>query len=376
MKNETSIPTKNTFKELPYPAFLAYNFKKYNYEIREDNTIIDNTYKDKLIKKYGNNNVIILLNGQVVYNSTNSLQVTADPNHFLAYKKQQAVTETEQINKDHLNSVLNIVVKSDVQQELKIVIAATKDTCHYAKYNFLENAVVNLTEVFEIAKNAKLNYNAEHIVKNDAIVNLAMLQDLNNNADNIFNFNIQVQNNAEITFGYANLNSSNVVNVTKMDLVGKYSKGVIKTINFANKSYSLANLMTIEHKAQETTSLIDNYGIVNDTAELVVDGVGIIQKGNSKSTAEQESRIVNLSDKAKSVANPQLIINEYDVKAGHAAAVGQIDEGQLFYIMSRGLTKQESIKLIIMSNVNDMLAMFTDKKITTKIVKLINKKIM
>ena len=75
------------------------------------------------------------------------------------------------------------------------------------------------------------------------------------------------------------------------------------------------------------------------------------------------------------VANPQLQINEYDVAAGHSATVGRVDEEQLYYLMSRGLTKHESIELIIMSNIETALAELDNKKLAKSVLKQIKNKL-
>ena len=54
-----------------------------------------------------------------------------------------------------------------------------------------------------------------------------------------------------------------------------------------------------------------------------------------------------LSPKARGDANPILLIDEDDVKAGHAASVGQVNAEQVYYLMSRGISKQEAERLII-----------------------------
>ena len=48
-----------------------------------------------------------------------------------------------------------------------------------------------------------------------------------------------------------------------------------------------------------------------------------------------------LSEKARGDANPILLIDEDDVTAGHAASVGRVDPLQLYYLMSRGITKKK-----------------------------------
>ena len=78
---------------------------------------------------------------------------------------------------------------------------------------------------------------------------------------------------------------------------------------------------------------------------------------------------------AKAVANPQLAIKEYDVIAGHSAAVGRVDDEQLYYLMSRGLTKTDSLSLIIMSNLQETVKSITDTKLLKRILKIVKNKI-
>ena len=91
---------------------------------------------------------------------------------------------------------------------------------------------------------------------------------------------------------------------------------------------------------------MDNYGVTKDHSELVFDGVGKIDKGMSQSSSHQTSKIIVFDPTCKAKANPYLYIDEYDVKASHAAGVGKMDEDHLFYLESRGLSKNAAMKLI------------------------------
>jgi Fe-S cluster assembly protein SufD len=62
-----------------------------------------------------------------------------------------------------------------------------------------------------------------------------------------------------------------------------------------------------------------------------------------------------LSKDSRADAIPMLLIDENDVKCGHAASVGQIDEEQLFYLMSRGISETEAKRLVIWGFVEPVL---------------------
>lgn len=101
------------------------------------------------------------------------------------------------------------------------------------------------------------------------------------------------------------------------------------------------------HYGKETTGNILKHGVMKDSASSVFNGIGYIKHGATNSDAQQESRVLMLSPKARGDANPILLIDEDEVVAGHAASAGQVDEIQLFYLMSRGLNRQEAERLVI-----------------------------
>jgi len=104
------------------------------------------------------------------------------------------------------------------------------------------------------------------------------------------------------------------------------------------------------HKAgaDHSTSDIQVRGVLNGKARSVYRGLGQIEAGARACKTFQRQQTLVLSEGARSDAIPGLIIDEYDVEqAGHAATVGQVDREQLFYLMSRGISKQEALKLIV-----------------------------
>mgnify|MGYP003772364531 CR=1 FL=1 len=81
-----------------------------------------------------------------------------------------------------------------------------------------------------------------------------------------------------------------------------------------------------------------------------------------------------LSEEARSDAIPGLEIDETEVQAGHAATVGQIDKVHLFYLMSRGLPKQEAIRLIVEGFFDPVLQRMPVERVRREIQALIEGK--
>ena len=104
--------------------------------------------------------------------------------------------------------------------------------------------------------------------------------------------------------------------------------------------------VTLNHHAPHTYGLMENYGVTRHTSRLTFDGVGRIEKGMHDSNSHQTSRIMVFEPGCIARANPYLFIDDYDVKASHAASVGAMNEEHLYYLQSRGLTKKQAMHLI------------------------------
>ena len=86
--------------------------------------------------------------------------------------------------------------------------------------------------------------------------------------------------------------------------------------------------------------------VMTDEAVTILNGITKIEKGAEKANGEQAENILMLSEKSRGDANPILLIDEDDVKAGHAASVGRFSEESVYYLMSRGISRKESERLI------------------------------
>ena len=129
------------------------------------------------------------------------------------------------------------------------------------------------------------------------------------------------------------------------------------------------------HLEQNTTSNLNNYGIVSDGGDYFLDVVGSIVNGATGSKAHQDSRLLTISENQKTTVVPQLLIDENDVEASHAATVGQIDEMQLYYMQSRGLSKMESMALLMSGYLMPIARAITDEKLSEHVETLINNKV-
>jgi len=143
------------------------------------------------------------------------------------------------------------------------------------------------------------------------------------------------------------MNDSDTVSENITHLVGNGSSSDLKTVVVGRGDQKQNFTSEIVHWGMDTQGFILKHGVMKDAASSIFNGIGRIAKGATRSDAVQESRVLMLSEKARGDANPILLIDEDDVTAGHAASVGRVDPLQLFYLMSRGISKQEAERLVI-----------------------------
>ncbi|MNN24292.1 FeS cluster assembly protein SufD [compost metagenome] len=87
--------------------------------------------------------------------------------------------------------------------------------------------------------------------------------------------------------------------------------------------------------------------VMRDAATSIINGITKIEKGATRADGQQTEKVLMLSPKARGDANPILLIDEDDVTAGHAASVGQVNYEQVYYLMSRGISRHDAETLII-----------------------------
>jgi len=103
-----------------------------------------------------------------------------------------------------------------------------------------------------------------------------------------------------------------------------------------------------DHQAANTTSDLLFKSVLKDSAYLVWNGLTRIRKGASESDANQSSRNLLLGESARVAPIPVLEIEAHDVtRCSHGATVSSVDEEQLYYMMSRGLTREDATHAIV-----------------------------
>lgn len=152
---------------------------------------------------------------------------------------------------------------------------------------------------------------------------------------------------ASINWALGLMNEGSQIIDNTTNLMGDRSTSELKSVVVGTGDQKINLTSKIVQYGKETDGYILKHGVMKENASSVFNGIGYIKHGGTKSIANQESRVLMLSENARGDANPILLIDEDDVEAGHAASVGRVDPEQLYYLMSRGISRREAELLVI-----------------------------
>ncbi|MBU4017224.1 SufD family Fe-S cluster assembly protein [Patescibacteria group bacterium] len=141
-------------------------------------------------------------------------------------------------------------------------------------------------------------------------------------------------------------------------LAGKGAKITLLALLLGKKEDKLNLKIKIYHQKPGTNSKIIIKGALKNSADIKLNGLVKIEPGAKDANTLLASHILLLSDKARVQVIPSLEISEKDIKAGHAATIDRINDMELFYITSRGLSEKTAKSLIIQGFLSSILNEF------------------
>ncbi|UAL46845.1 Fe-S cluster assembly protein SufD [Sutcliffiella horikoshii] len=184
-----------------------------------------------------------------------------------------------------------------------------------------------------------------------------------------------VGRDATLEWALGLMNDGDTISENVTNLLGDGSVGDTKTVVVGRGEQKQNFTTKVVHFGKNSDGQILKHGVMKDSASSVFNGIGKIEHGASKSNAEQESRVLMLSEKARGDANPILLIDEDDVTAGHAASAGRIDPLQLYYLMSRGISKKEAERLVIHGFLAPVVNQLPIESVKNQLIDVIERKV-
>ena len=243
----------------------------------------------------------------------------------------------------------NVVVEEPIQAIFMIDNAETELYNHVLVVAEDSSSVTYVENYISLADGKETigNIISEVVVGNNAIVKYGAVDTLSKNMRTYVNRNAYVGNDGRVEWALGLMNDGNTISENITNLHGNGSYGDTKTVVVGTGKQTQNFTTKVVHFGKNSNGYILKHGVMKDEASSIFNGIGKIEHGATKADAVQESRVLMLSPKARGDANPILLIDEDDVTAGHAASVGRVDPIQLYYLMSRGISKTDAERLII-----------------------------
>lgn len=145
-----------------------------------------------------------------------------------------------------------------------------------------------------------------------------------------------------------------------VQLVGQGSSAQVNGTIFTTGRQNLTYITRQDHKAPHTTSDLLYKGGLKDQSRLVWRGMIRVEKDAQRTDAYQKNDNLVLSEAARADSIPGLEIEANDVRCTHGATAGRVDDDMVFYLRSRGISREEAVRLIVegfFANVYDRITL-------------------
>lgn len=315
-----------------------------------------------------NESFIIFNDGKAVRSNLDQ-ETIISVNQFMTsdeYLKREKSPLEEEINQ-HAPFVTTISCQKDL--DLKIIHICDDET--YINYSIIldDEITLHLTNIYyQVVRDVKMKMSI--VCKNKSKIHLKSFENFDNNVDLITN--MYLYRHTEASVDNLELNHKRAHTRLNAYLLADDARIKIDHVVANATGFEQRFDCQVIHDKPNTTSELTNYGMCKNTSALVLNHIGIIERAAKNTSLSQSTKGIILDLKSSITADPILEINENDVFAKHGASIGAIDENDLYYLMSRGLTREESESLIITAFMKPYFRDIEDKKfleLTTNTVK-------
>jgi Fe-S cluster assembly protein SufB len=187
----------------------------------------------------------------------------------------------------------------------------------------------------------------EIIVKKGARARYTTIQNWSNNVYNLVTKRAAAQEGATMEWIDGNLGSKVTMKYPAVWLLGEHAKGETLSIAFAGPGQHQDAGSKMVHAAPNTSSTIISKSVARGGGRTSYRGLVQIQEGAHKSKSNVKCDALLVDTISRSDTYPYVDVREDDVTMGHEATVSKVSEDQLFYLMSRGLTEDEAMAMIV-----------------------------
>jgi len=327
-ESKASFPYKNTSKNiirLIIGENSSINFKEENYAIRK--------LKDSEIVDYIKKNIS-------VFDQTDHWSDLL--NHCLSSKK----------------NILGLNISGNKIPPIEILSSSSSDSLN-AKTLILfceKHCKVDLLQINLGNENSSLSQSTYLCLEENTSVNHGVVSYGKNKSNLLNSLNVIQKSKSEYTLGSLHFKFNYARFEIRINQLEGDAKTITKSIQITKNEDEIATYTNMQFNGPNGMLDQINKSLADDKSHAVFEGTIIVPKIAQKTDASQLSRNLLLSKHAKIDTKPQLEIIADDVKCKHGATISQLNEEELFYMRSRGLTLEEASKLQLSSYFQEIIS--------------------
>ena len=353
---------------------ITTNFEDINFSKKEEQSNIDKNFIVDL-----EHNKIVFSDGiisKIDFSYEDEQQVVVEQNSDL--EKELSRNSLLNLNTAFVSNYTKILVKSGYQLKKPLILF------NYLSNN-LNNVGINIRLDIKLEDDASLNIinisnenlnnnflnfrQKINIGKNSTLKNYSL--DINENSNFKYSFkDISLEKNSHLEYFILSKGSKFLKHDINCSLNNEYGSVVLNGIIDLDDKKHHEIKTNINHNEENCKSYQLIKSVLNENSKGIYQGKIYVNSKAQKTDGYQLSRALLLSDEVEFNAKPELEIYADDVKCSHGSTSGNVDEDSIFYLMSRGLSYEQSKKLLTNGFLNEVIEKITNNEVKSLVKKL------
>ncbi len=328
---------------------------------------------------------IDIINGQLVYNKDIAgLELSLNPDLILEKHPMSVGVETSslaQLNSilfeqcvciritQPLTEALRIQIKADFSQEQasavnRIIVLAEEQT----------SAVISVIHEQEIPESSTVNTFFENIgLKNSSVQITHVFESVNNH--HFFHNPVHLYEGASCEQVRVVKGSKMNRQDTEFNFHGENASGKLQGIALLGDDNQNFNHLKVNHHVKNCVCVQNFKCLLADKAFSEFSGLVNVKAGAHGTSSTQSNKNLLLSDSARVISRPQLMIDADDVECGHGSIIGQLNPEEIHYIRSRGLSESQAKALLTLGFAEEIINEISDKNLKYDLIQYLHKRL-
>lgn len=181
----------------------------------------------------------------------------------------------------------------------------------------------------------------------DSHIRLIQVQNLGRKCRSFSAVSVYAESGARVEVIRAVLGGESVVCGSKALLAGRESSFLLNTVYFGDGVQRFDFNDIADHRGRCTESTMETAGVLAGESSKILRGTIDFKRGAVCGVGYEMENVLMMGPKVKNRTVPLILCGEEQVEGHHAATVGRLDEDQLYYLCSRGLTETQARKLLV-----------------------------